>query len=362
MFACLGACRPDLPNDPNLSTYMGTDVAARLLTPTTDMKTTKPVLCQKCGGPTVEVCPSCHCDLPPGWRKGTTLCVALVGPRYTGKSNYIGVLVQALRRFAEASNMAFAFATSASEECYQKQYYEPMYVHGKVLAPTARMPRPAIIVSLTRHNGAVTFIVLRDIAGEDWEAAENPTYLGFMKRASLLIFLFDPLKVPNIAAIVRTLIPITGVGGEAQKVLTHMLAMLGDSKPRLAICLSKFDVLWKVGELGTIPGANGAGHNTLPQIMSNTGAAFHRDSRSLSAATIQEDLRFIDQEIRSLLTVLKAGNLVTTIDNSKLPARFFAVSQLGHAPDTQGLNSHGIAPYRVLDPLLWALSEEGMLS
>src|SRR6478752_2898251 len=54
------------------------------------------VPCVSCQGETAEVCPDCHYLLPPGWRNGQAVCVALAGARATGKSVFIGVLVKQL--------------------------------------------------------------------------------------------------------------------------------------------------------------------------------------------------------------------------------------------------------------------------
>lgn len=365
LFACLGTCRPVAERDPNLSAYLGTDKQARLFTPLQRVERGQ-VLCQRCRQKTEEVCPSCHHPLPDGWRDGETLCVALAGPRASGKSNYIAVLVQALRVLAAGMQAAFDHATPESQAFYQDSYYKRLYEELGIMDPTVVMtqidgPRTPIVLRLKRANGATTFIVLRDVAGEDLERSSDPRYLEFFAQASLIIFLFDPRRVPNIRDIIADRLPAGETGGDPEEVFTHMTRLIGEGRPRLAIAMSKFDVLWEIGEVALSTNSGLVQTEILPQAMSNLGAGFRRDNRSIDIKRVCDDIDLINLEIRSLLAVLNAQNLITLVKNSGLDAQFFALSALGHPPDAKKLNEHGIAPYRILDPILWAMIEEGLL-
>lgn len=101
----------------------------------------------------------------------------------------------------------------------------------------------------------------------------------------------------------------------------------------------------------------------LISVMSNTGSSLRRALKPSEKALLGEDRMLVHHEVRSLLMLLHATELVQLVEHDADVAayRYFALSALGHPPDASGLSVHGISPYRVLDPLLWVLSEEGAL-
>jgi hypothetical protein len=80
-----------------------------------------------------------------------------------------------------------------------------------------------------------------------------------------------------------------------------------------------------------------------------------------SGPPLQADL--LDAEVRGLLDLLGAKPVIIMANYDFADRRFFAVSALGRAPSPGGLSlkGHGIAPYRVLDPLRWVMHGRGWL-
>ena len=99
--------------------------------------------------------------------------------------------------------------------------------------------------------------------------------------------------------------------------------------------------------------------------MSNAGSAMTRDA-SLTGTTYDEiDGAQLDQEVRSLLLRLNAGDLTTSLERptngNLLRHRYFAVSMLGEPMRSRKVSTRGIKPFRCLDPLRWALASTGAM-
>ena len=63
----------------------------------------------------------------------------------------------------------------------------------------------------------------------------------------------------------------------------------------------------------------------------------------------------LHREVESLLTMLHASSLTATLEEVASSFKYFAVSALGAAPDGDLIAPGGIAPFRVVEPLKWAL-------
>ncbi|MCL2157798.1 MAG: hypothetical protein FWH48_00150 [Oscillospiraceae bacterium] len=56
------------------------------------------------------------------------------------------------------------------------------------------------------------------------------------------------------------------------------------------------------------------------------------------------------------------GNFITTVESCFKKYKLFAVSSLGKPPQTPGSVPEDLNPHRVLDPILWLLSEKGIIT
>lgn len=322
------------------------------------------VQCQRCGGPTRECCPICHYILPGQWREGTATCFALAGARATGKSIYIGVVIKQLELLAQTMGTTLSFVNSASRETYHTVYERPLYETRGIIPPTPRAnladsyQRDPIILSLGVVGGQRRFLVFRDVAGEDLEGqVEQHHHLRFFANASAVLFMFDPTRVSEVRDQLQDLIPAQlHEGGDPAVVLNNLNLLIGAGRPRLAVVLSKFDTMQALRKV------EGTG---LSRIMSNMGAAFMRDPGAQQTSFDLEDAALLHAEVRSLLQRLGATNLVTAVERPNsgrtLDHRFFTVSALGAPTDGEQLHDRGIASFRCLDPIRWALHRDGVL-
>lgn len=325
--------------------------------------------CPTCAGRALPACPSCHFLLPPDWRDSTTVTVAMAGARNTGKTIYVGVLVRFLADLVHRHGSALSWGHPRSRQVYHDPYEKALFAatdamgderQPSVLEPTPRASTGSyqqfpLIMSLGTLAGRRTHLILRDVAGEDLEQYGGgnalDANLSHFAVADLVVFLFDPLRVAFIASALDGVIPAprrSGAGDPAD-VLGTVLSLVGSGRPNLAVVMSKFDA---VHQLRKVPGSD------LGRVMSSPGAAMTR-SPAVDGRYDERDARLLHEEVRGLLQKAEAGQVVRLAE--RLPHRFLAVSSLGDSPLGERLSPHGIAPYRVLDPLMWILAEKGLV-
>ncbi len=307
--------------------------------------------------------------LLPGWAESVTHCIAMAGARASGKSLYLAVVVKQLELLTRQRfpHHTFTAADDSTRRRYVEKYETPLFREMRHMPATPRSGDPGayqkdpFIFSLGNWlapDGVNRehYLVIRDVAGEDLESPDlGNSDMEFFRYADLVIFLFDPLKVPSIATYLRGLIPSPRqLGGNPEDVFRTIMHFIGDGRPKLAVTVSKFDTLQTLDQLE---------ENQWKQIMGNFGAAFRRDT---GWNYVPANQRVLHLEIESLLRLMDAHDLVNAINRTYLGAEdrysFFAVSALGESPRGENLDRKGIAPYRVLDPIRWHLTEYGVFS
>lgn len=312
--------------------------------------------------PVQEICPVCHFALPEGWRQGHAVCIAMAGARATGKSLYLAVLVKQLELLCERLGVSMELAPGSAAS-YASNYERPLFVERGLIPPTATgstqasYQREPLICSVGTWHGTRRYVVLRDVAGEDLESGNlDVPHFRFFPNADAAFFMFDPLRVQMIRDQLHDLLPPQSwSGGDPRSVLSNLLRVIGEGRPRLAVILSKFDAL---RALSRVEGS------AWSQVMSNAGAAFMRDS-SAERHYDEVDGRLLHEEVRSLLLRLNGGSIVTGVENPssgiRLPHRYFALSALGQPPVGNRLSPRGVAPFRCVDPLRWVTASHGVL-
>ncbi|MFT4201671.1 TRAFAC clade GTPase domain-containing protein [Gordonia sp. (in: high G+C Gram-positive bacteria)] len=310
------------------------------------------------------VCPYCHFVLPPHWYFGDTTCITMAGARATGKTVYIAVLVKQLQRFAARLDREVFPVTEETVRRFRDEYEKPLFEDRGILEPTPRAAlhgsyqHDPLIFNLGEWGGTRQYLVIRDVAGEDLEAADvgGPAW-EFFSRADAVLFLFDPLRVGEVANQLRDLVPVSSnVGGDPRHVLQTVTRLIGSGNPRLAVILSKFDALQALSQVQS---------SAWGQVMGNLGAAFNCDPSLLGRTYDENDGLLLHEEVRSLLTRLDAGPGLTTMVNpltgQQYEHRFFAVSALGTSPEGEKLSDRGISPFRVTDPVRWVLAAKNIM-
>lgn len=308
----------------------------------------------------------CHHTLPDGWAAVDTTCVVMAGAVSSGKSIFIGVVRNEIDRLAAHMNVALGYYDGPTAESYEQLYEKPLYEQRGIMestrtAATAEVAeRTPLLFRLGTLNGRPHVLVIRDVAGEDLETRDiDPVAFGFFRYADLVMFLFDPVRVPAIRQMLTGLVPEQKTaGGDPESVLDNLVRLLRYDQPPdritvpLATVLSKFDTLQLLREAKTSDWA---------RVMSNAGAAYQRDS-SLDGATFDsDDADLLHAEVASLMDLLGGRALLTRIAGDFATWRLFAVSALGAPPSGRRLHVSGIAPFRCLDPIKWVLERRGVI-
>lgn len=369
LYQCPGPCEqfPDEAASAHRGLPVTTFPLERLTREPRDRRWNPPTsrLCRRCGRDSREVCPTCHYRLPPEWRDGSAVCVALAGARATGKSVYVAVMIKQLEQMLHKMGSLLTFTTSESLQIYTDVYESQLYgarammeaTRGAEMDINAYQATP-MIISLGLVGGVRRFLVIRDVAGEDLERPRaDTTYLSYFQRAHAVFFMFDPSAVPQVRELLRGSIPEQLMeSGNPQRVLANLLRVIDSSSPPIAMILSKFDTLQELRDVED---------KTWSAIMSNAGAAFQRDPGMFDARYDAADGELLHQEARSLLQLLNAQGFVNAMSDPQRGRpyvhQFFAVSALGGSADGDKLHPHGIAPFRCLDPVRWVLSRQGCL-
>ncbi|QGU08344.1 hypothetical protein COCCU_12220 [Corynebacterium occultum] len=316
--------------------------------------------------------------LPQGWQNSSTITFAMAGARSSGKSLYIAVVVKLLKRLVVENGGTFRYADETTRMIYEEKYEKPLFEQMGLLPPTppvassdAHQQRPLIFALTSRQfPGKRIFVVFRDVAGEDLKEekfVERQAELDFFRYANRVIFLYDPMAVPEIARMLEGTVPSHDVGDDdPTAVLRNVLSVLGPvDRPRISLCLSKFDTMQFLSEVEHGAFYGGGDQVNWQRVMSNYGASFRRDSAPLDQPFDKGASTLLDLEIRSLLSCLGANELLNQLNiplmgSHTYPFRCFAVSALGAPPEGDRVSRTGIAPFHCLDPVREVFAEYGL--
>lgn len=363
-FVCTGPCAPG--RSELATAARGFDVHIRPVMDAHVPRTGGPAAaaCPQCRTQTVqEVCPRCLGEIAPNWRAAKVTCIAMAGARATGKSLMLGVAKGQLELLVERHHRSALRAVGDTEALFYERYTRPLYEQRQILQPTPTLldsestSRDCLVFGFaeTIADGSKRnrFLVLRDVAGEDLEAAGDGPSLSFFSRADAVVALVDPLKVPSIRHMLADLVPSDArLGGDSSTVLARVLSLMTNgvvgakTQIPLAVVLSKFDTLQQLREVSGTEWA---------RIMNRPGSPLQRDPSMRAATFDARDGDLLHYEVRALLGKLNSDSLTAMIEESAQRFRYFAVSALGAHPKGDSLYAGGIAPFRVLDPFKWAM-------
>lgn len=342
----------------------------------------KLVMCDACRQPTLRICPCCHNTLPDSTVLGSDNIISIIGTRSSGKSLYIGVLINELqKRVAPAFEGSMTGFTDLSElynanELYKQTKYNTLYEKQETLPQTQMNQRmrgagdqdkiPLVYKfayvqnSLGRKDDFT--LAFFDAAGEDQESPRMAaTVMRYIAHSKGIIFLLDPLQIPDVLDEVETRLghksTSTGTGGgsstEPNVVLANSTALirqsLGIEGTRkkidipVAIAFSKFDAIQSI----------------VPPELTVQQPSPHCAMGSF----VDSDAQNIDAEMRSLLASWGQQSLITAIEADYKNFSFFALSSLGlgNEPGTdQSIKKPH--PHRAEDPMLWLMSQNRLVS
>lgn len=282
---------------------------------------------------------------------GNTFSIALIGAKQSGKSNYIAVLVNEIKKkMSRNMDCSLIFCNQQTNDAYQSTYYKPLYENATTVKGTdANDDAPPLIYSIDFYKAnkirdSIT-MSLYDTAGENLDN-ENSMLCNnqYISNASGIIILLDPLQLPAIRKKLEGKVELPDQNSDTTDILSRVINLIKDQKKitgkidiPIALAFTKMDVLAK--------------YDALPD-----DSCFRMQSEHIAkGGFVKSDFEETNREIVALL-----GNYMVDEVEQLLKQftrySFFGVSSLGENPAGGVKLSGEPNPIRVLDPLLWLLS------
>lgn len=310
-----------------------------------------------------RLCPHCHMELPHTTGRLRNVIFAVIGAKEAGKSHYIAVLVDRLRKqVGPALGMLLEPLDDATIRRYREDFYRPLYeaktvIRGTVSALADRRVQAPLVFSLTfsgtglfgrrRITHAVT-LVFFDTAGEDLAALDTmATVNKYIVRSDGVILLLDPLQLPRVRDQLDRSTPLPTVNTETAEIITRTSQLITTGRrlapdamltTPLAVAFSKFDAVEPLVDA---------------QLQLNASS---RHDGGFDAA----DFDAVNAEMQALLAQWESDEIQHQVRTRYRRFGFFGLTALG-------CNPHGdqqvprVLPRRVEDPFLWLLYQHRLI-
>jgi len=316
--------------------------------------------CDKCTRESTQrLCPHCHNDLPFTVDTTESHIIAILGAKAVGKTNYIAVLINELRKLGGDFEFTLLDLNDHTTTTYKRDFYDPLFRNKQVVGMTQQEGDKRPLMYRLKFSGKNDILnrtkcltlVFFDTAGENLnEEASIAIRNRYLTHASGLLLLVDPLQVEGVRdRLAGTGCPLPGEFTSPIEVLNRIVRVFQSHRTKannkkidvpVAVAFTKSDVL--------------RDYKLLPP-----GNAVYGQPRH--DRHFREDVRQqISDELNSLFTSWKTTELEQVLTMEFSAHSYFGLSSLGEAPDSSGSLST-IAPFRVEDPLLWLLTQLGYM-
>lgn len=323
--------------------------------------------CPECHRTTHKViCPSCHNILPESTLLGEDMIISIVGSRDTGKSHFVGVIINELiERVAPAFGGSFEGFDDTMER-YEQSFGRKLYVDLQKLDLTQSSLqnvnngayRPLIFsLKLQVKKGLKETInrytlVFFDTAGEDLDDADTMSTVNkYICKSAGIIFLLDPMKIPAVATqldedVIKRASSVSWQrAGRSDDILVRVSNLIRNDRSLkssdkidvpVAVVFSKFDAIEPI----------------IPQ-----GCAILANSpHCKEKAFVLSDWHNVNSEVQGLLRTWGAESFLSQLEVNYTDYSCFAVSSLGlNNNPTSDMKISRPMPHRIEDPLLWIL-------
>lgn len=337
------------------------------------MSIPKSAKCPECGSSTYAVvCPSCHNKLPESTLLGKDMIISVVGSRDTGKSHFVGVIINEL---IERISVKFGGAMEGFDDTmtrYKAGAYQKLYMDMQKLDLTKSSVqdvnngayRPLIFTLKLKHKALFReqidsfTLVFFDTAGEDLNDEDTMSTVNkYICKSAGIIFLLDPMQIPAVRNQLdeNTVSRASSVDwkqatrsddimSRVSKLIRNDKHMKSEAKIDIPVAavFSKFDAIASL----------------IPEGSTILETSPHCSEKVFDMA----DWHNVDNEIRSLLVEWGAESFISQVDVNYTNYSYFAVSALGM--DNNPKEDRRIdrpRPHRIEDPLLWILKENGVI-
>lgn len=318
------------------------------------------VVCRSCGGQTgIRLCPHCHSRLPRSLDADSPM-FGLVGVRNSGKTVFLSVLRKQL-----VGPVGRQFNASIDTPGGMRGYAQQLVRNSQQMEESSTLPdqtarrdnthaEPALFDWKYQVGGKTrsTVFSFYDSAGEDLQDVNRTETQQYLKSANGIVLLLDPFAFPENLAHAREKGAVAGnldatppdvVMGNLIEVIRSAHAVKPNKKIKvpIAVAVAKIDAFFD-----SVP------ENSPVRRLSPQTAAFD-----------EQDSIDVHENMIALIQRWGGDNLVRRVEQEFEKYRFFGVSALGAEPNYSSgeLNSRGVLPHRVVDPLLWLMAQRDFI-
>lgn len=308
--------------------------------------------CHQCGRRTTKaLCPRCHNALPTQFLRTGGKSLAVVGAKESGKSHYVGVLVNQLMhsvlgRFGGSINPADEHTKARYARDFRSILYEDMRLlpATQSAAVDQALHLPMIFrVQVGAKRPKTAQMIFFDTAGEDFEnLSVLEAEARYIARTDATLVLLDPLQIPAVRDMLGPSVELPNVTTDPLDLLSRVTDLIreGDNIPPdkrikrpLALAFSKVDAIRDLiggSPVLTSPPHSGKFDDGIAEDINISMHAYVRD--------------WIGDALEGY------------VQQNWETHRYFGLSALGRPPIGGRLDG-GISPLRVEDPVLWFLAE-----
>jgi hypothetical protein len=330
-------------------------------------------ICPECHQKTYKmICPHCHSQVPPHMVKDGGKIISIIGAQSAGKTVFVSVLIEELRRYVRKLHndlgvMPSAIADTVEESTqyrYNEELYGPIYRDKMTPQPTERREgkkRPPFIFEMTQKNQPSVFLVFYDNAGESFHSVvDMGPDAKYLVHSDAFICLIDVMQIEEV----RNKLNISDAtfkmhnpdfGFVPNNIIQYCqndagLANANILRKPMAIVFNKFDRIYNNASVFNMQDVPGIGKNRTDSYFKQKGA--NGVKRSDFDQVHDGILEFLKEECGPV-----SDNFISNINNGFENYKFFGTSPLGDEPVDGAIGN--LNPFRVLDPLVWCLDELG---
>jgi len=327
----------------------------------------KSAVCPECHRTTHKViCPSCHNLLPESALLGEDMIISIVGSRDTGKSHFVGVIINELiERIAPAFGGSFEGFDDTMDR-YEQSFGRRLYVdlHKLDLTQSSLQNvnngayRPLIFSLKFRvKKGAKETIhrytlVFFDTAGEDLVDADTMSTVNkYICKSSGIIFLLDPMKIPAVATQLDD-----DTVSRASSVDWRRSIRSDDILVRVSNLIRNDRGLRSSDKIDIPVAAVFSKFDAIESIIPRGCTILNNSPHCKEKAFVLSDWHNVNSEVQGFLRTWGAESFLSQLDVNYTDFSCFAVSSLGlNNNPTADSKINRPRPHRIEDPLLWIL-------
>lgn len=303
-------------------------------------------------------CAKCGAELPPDIAQyGKYVRFSVVAPSGAGKTNFITTMMEEMRK-CRSLNFNVSYMNNETRE-YHVGNYRQIYEHLQPVEATRRGDvypmqwRIQDMNKMTKNTVPCYSMTVFDGAGEDQERTD-PTICRYIAGSKMIMLLLDPTQLAGVRE-QMTADEIEKAGGKSGFV-SHE-----DTEGFINGLINYLKVTCSVHVGKKIQTPVAVVFGKIDSVQRHLGSAqiLQSSSHAARGAFIQSEADAIHNEIDGWMDIC-GDNLTRMFDANFTTWRYFGVSSFGSLPTTRNQLQKPM-PLRVLDPMLWNLSLEGIV-